>query len=87
MEDYSWLETPLHKNIFTKFDLEEREDILNSLKITPDGSIMAVLTSKVEDISKEIDLPMIKAGYKKVPDKFKVDDENSFYRYIAYHLE
>ena len=87
MSEFMWLEIPLHKNIFSKFKLDENEGVLETLKTTPDGSIMAVRRDKVEKICKEIDLPMIRAGYKKIPDKFKVEDEESFYKYIAYHLE
>jgi hypothetical protein len=25
-------------------------------------------------------------GYKKPPDKFKIEDEESFFKYIAYHV-
>ena len=84
-EEYAWLDSPLHLNLFKGMAEEDLSDIKESLKITVDGSIMAVLLSKVKSLyySEEVDL--VKAGYKKPPN-FKINDKDSFYRALAYEV-
>lgn len=88
-QDYSWLVAPIHKNVIKnlKFNWQENPSILESLKISFDGSIVAVLTSKVE---KQLNNPEIlkrRMGFEKMPKTFKVEDEEDFYTYLAHQIE
>ena len=70
MSEYVWLEAPIHKNVFASFKLGEKPEILESLKTSFDGSIMAVRRDKVETLYEELEVPMVRLGYKKPPGKF-----------------
>lgn len=88
-QDYSWLAIPIHKNIIKnlKFNWEENPAILESLKISLDGSIVAVLTAKVKN---QLDNPEIlkrRMGFEKMPKSFKVENEEDFYTYLAHQIE
>ena len=87
MASFLWLDEPIHKNRFKGFSLDENISVLESLKISFDGSIMAVLESKVKDYYLEQEVSMVKSGYKKMPDKMKIDNEETFYRYLAYFVD
>lgn len=87
--DYSWLATPIHKNAIKnlKFNWQENPSILESLKMSFDGSIVAVLTSRVKT---QLDNPEIlrrRMGFDKMPKSFKVENEEEFYTYLAHHVE
>lgn len=85
MEEYAWLDTPIHKNLFRKFPFEEHPAIMESLKITVDGSIMAVAMSKVKSLYEKEEVDLVRMGYRKAPN-FKVEDEESFYKALAYSV-
>ena len=87
MDDFVWLENPIHKNRFKKVDWDESDSIKESVKLSFDGAIMAVLRSKVEEHYKEQNVAMIRHGYDKVPDKIKVEDEESLYKCLAYYVD
>lgn len=87
MSEYVWLETPIHKNVFASFGLDEKPEILESLKISFEGSIMAVKTDKVAALYEELEVPMVRMGYKDPPLRFKIEDEESFYKYLSFHVE
>jgi len=86
MSEYVWLEAPIHKNVFASFKLDEKPEILDTLKTSFDGAIMAVRKDKVAELYEQLEIPMVRLGYRKPPDKFKIEDEESFYKYIAYHI-
>ena len=88
MSEYVWLEAPIHKNVFKSFKLDEKPEILEALKTSFDGSIMAVRRDKVAALYEKLEIPMVRLGYKKLIEgnKFKIEDEESFYKYIAYHV-
>jgi hypothetical protein len=86
MSEHVWLETPIHKNVFASFKLDEKPEILEALKMSFDGSIMAVRRDKVAELYEKMEVSMVRMGYKKPPDKFKIEDEESFFKYMAYHV-
>ena len=86
MENYLWLIEPIHKNKFRGFKLEENPAVIDCLKLSFDGAIMAVLRDRVESHYKEQNVSLIRHGYEKMPDKIKIDDEESFYKYLAYFV-
>ena len=44
---------------------------------------MAVLRGSMESHYKEQKVSLIRHGYEKMPDKLKIDDEESFFKYLA----
>jgi hypothetical protein len=87
--DYSWLNLPIHKNTLKnlKFNWQENPAILETLKMSFDGSIVAVLTSRVKS---QLDNPEIlrrRMGFEKMPKSFKIECEEEFYTYLAHHVE
>ena len=86
MDDYVWLIEPLHKNKIRGFKLEDHPDVAESIKLSFDGSIMAVLKNKVASHYKEQKVSLIRHGYETMPKKIKVEDEDGFYKYLAYHV-
>lgn len=83
--DWAWLETPVHTNYLGKFELTP--EIKETLQISFDGSIMAVLRSKVESFYKELEVEQCRTGHKTYPKKFQISDEENFYKFLAYNLE
>jgi hypothetical protein len=86
MDNYVWLIEPLHRNKIRGFKLEEHPSVVETLKLSFDGSIMAVLRDKVESHYKEQKVSLVRHGYEKMPKKIKVEDEDGFYKYLAYHV-
>lgn len=84
-DEYAWLETPIHRNNF-KSELFEDESIIENLKLSFDGSIMAVRRKLVEKDYEEQDVKMMALGYKQVPKTLKVKDAESFYKFLALHV-
>lgn len=87
MDDYVWLDEPIHKNRFKKIKWDESESIKESVKLSFDGAVMAVLRSKVEDYYREQNVAMIRHGYAKMPDKIKAEDEEGLYKLLAYYVD
>ena len=81
MDKFVWLEEPLHKNVFKKFKFCEDTSILEALKLSFDGSIMAVSRAKDQGVK------MMKLGFKPYPKKFDVSDEESFYRCLSHYVD
>ena len=86
MDKYIWLIEPLHKNKLRGFKLDEYPAVADSLKISFDGAIMAVLKDRVEAYYKDQKVSLIRHGYERMPKKIKVEDEEGFYKYLAYHI-
>tara|TARA_X000000950_G_scaffold170481_1_gene207822 strand:- start:5793 stop:6068 length:276 start_codon:yes stop_codon:yes gene_type:complete len=87
-DDFVWLEVPFHKNKVS-FDIEEDKDLFESLKISFDGSIMAVKRSRVEDLYKKQNVSMIRAGYESLPKMkrdYKIDSKDELYKTLAYWI-
>lgn len=87
MEEYAWLEIPIHKNSFPKDFFENNKEVLENIKTSLDGSIVAVKKELVEGPYKEQGVQLMRLGYKPHPDKMKVDSVESFYKYLALHAE
>ena len=87
MEDYVWLEAPIHKNRFPKDFFKDNEGVLETVKISFDGSILAVKRELVEGEFKSQQVDMMRLGYKSYPDKMKVDSVETFYKYLALFVE
>ena len=79
-----WLDNPIHKNRI-KFDFMSDDKIKDSLTLSFDGTIMAVDRGMIEEHYKNEEVEMVKLGYKKMP-KIKVDDEESFYKFLSYMI-
>lgn len=88
-QDYSWLASPIHKNVIKnlKFNWQEDPAIMESLKMSFEGSIVAVLTSKVKTQLSDPEITRCRMGFAKMPKTFKVEDMDEFYTYLAYHIE
>ena len=86
MDKYIWLIEPLHKNKLRGFKLDEHPGVEDSLKLSFDGAIMAVLRDRVENHYKDQKVSLIRHGYERMPKKLKVEDEESFYKYLAYFV-
>jgi hypothetical protein len=88
-QDYSWLASPIHKNVIKnlKFNWQEDPAIMESLKMSFEGSIVAVLTSKVKTQLSDPEILRRRMGFAKMPKTFKVEDMNEFYTYLAHHIE
>ena len=87
MDNFVWLEEPVHKNVFKKFKFYEDDAILEALKLSFDGTIMAVNRDKVESHYKDQEVKMMKLGFKPYPKKFDVSDEESFYRCLSHYID
>jgi hypothetical protein len=87
MDDFVWLEKPLHKNNFPKNFFEDNEGVLETLKLSFDGSIVAVKRDLVEKEFEAQQVDMMRLGYKPWPEKVRVESVESFYNYLALWVE
>ena len=87
MDNYLWLLEPIHQNRFKKLNLSENPSIMDSIKLSFDGAVMAVLRDRVEPHYKEQKVSLIRHGYEKMPEKFKIEDEESFFKCLAYYVD
>ena len=78
-----FLENPIHKNYIPK-NLVEDDDFMSTLLITIDGSIVGVSYDHVEPHLSSEESRMVRLGMRKPPDKMKIEDSDSFYKYISY---
>ncbi len=62
-EEYLILARSLHKNNI-RLNLDEHPEIKDNLKITIDGTILAVKKSAVENLLNDKEVAMIRIGYK-----------------------
>ena len=88
-EEFVWLEVPFHKNKIS-FDISEDEELKDTLKVSFDGSIMAVKKKCIASNYVEQKVAMIRAGYEKIPKRekgYKVDDKDELYKVLAYWVE
>ena len=86
MSEFLWLDEPVHKNRVRGFSFEDNPDVAEHLKMSFDGSIMAVAKSKVEGYYVEQDVHMIRHGYKKMPKKIDLTDEDGLFKFLAYFV-
>lgn len=87
-DKFVWLETPFHKNKIS-FDINEDEELKATLKISFDGSIMAVKKSCVANFYIEQKVAMIRAGYESFPKRergYRVDSKEELYKTLAYWI-
>lgn len=82
MDEYVWLDQPVHKNKVSKLDITE----IDSLKISFDGSIVAVRSELVMPFYEKNDVELVRAGYKKPPDNLKVETEDDLYSLLSYYI-
>jgi len=82
MDEFVWLDTPLHRNKFKELNIDD----LDTVKVSFDGSIMAVKRALVESHYSDNEVQMIKAGYKKMPKAFKVESEDDLYKFLSYFI-
>jgi len=87
--DYSWLVCPIHKNAIKnlKFNWQDNPSITETLKMSFDGSIVAVLTSRIQTQLSDQEILRRRMGFDKMPKSFKVESEEEFYTYLAHHVE
>jgi len=86
VDNYLWLSEPIHQNKFRGFAIKDNPSVIDSLKLSFDGAVMAVLKDRVEAYYKEQKVSLIRHGYEKMPNKLKIDDEESFFKYLAYFV-
>ena len=77
-----WLDQPIHKNKVRDIDLSKIETI----KLSFDGSIMAVEADMVKSHYVKNNVSMIKAGYKKMPDSIDIKCEDDLYSFLSYFI-
>tara|TARA_Y100001970_G_C14121231_1_gene796414 strand:+ start:128 stop:382 length:255 start_codon:yes stop_codon:yes gene_type:complete len=82
MDDFVWLDVPLHKNRFKDLEI----DSLDTIKLSFDGAIMAVKKDLVETYYNSNNVQMIKAGYEKMPKGTKVESEEDLYKLLSYYI-
>jgi len=78
-----FLENPIHKNSLPK-ELMSDDEILSSLLITLDGTIMGVDFNIIEPYFNSEESSLIRIGMRKRPDKFKIDSPESLYKYLSF---
>jgi hypothetical protein len=83
MENILFFETPLHRNSFPE-DLFKEGGVLDNLLITFDGTILGVDKQALNSYLSAEDAKMIRLGYAKAPKDLKVEDQDSFYKYLSY---
>ena len=84
--EYIWLDSPVHKNRVSGFSIDENSEVNEFLKVSFDGSIMAVAKDKVESHYREQKVDLIRHGYEKMPKKIKVDSEEGLFKFLAYFV-
>lgn len=82
MDDYIWLDEPLHRNKIPKIDL----DTIDFVELSFDGSIMSVKKSMVEDLYTKNEVPLIRAGYKQMPKIGPIDTEDDLCNALSYFV-
>lgn len=89
MTGYSWLTTPIHKNTLKHLKLEWQTNpsIIDAVKMSFDGSIVAILTSRVQTHLSDPEIEKIRMGFAKMPKSFKIESEDDFYKYLAHYVE
>jgi hypothetical protein len=87
MSEFLWLEEPLHKNVFGKFKWDEHAELIDTLLVSPDGSIMAVMQDKVETHYVNEDVQGVRTGYKKAGKWPKIESLDDLYKLLAYYVE
>jgi len=83
MENILFLETPLHRNSFPE-DLLKESGVLDKLLVTFDGTILGVDKEALGSYIDSDDATAVRLGYAKAPKDLKVEDEESFYKYLSY---
>tara|TARA_B100000131_G_scaffold323086_1_gene379719 strand:- start:6710 stop:6985 length:276 start_codon:yes stop_codon:yes gene_type:complete len=83
IEKVLFLDNPIHKNSFPE-DLMTNEEVLDSLLITFDGTIMGVDFDIIEPYFSSEESSLIRIGMKKYPDRFKIDSQESLYKYLSF---
>ena len=78
-----FLDKPMHKNSFSK-ELMSNDEVLDSLLITIDGTIMGVDFKAIELYFNSEESRLIRMGMRKPPDKFKIDSPDSLYKYLSF---
>jgi hypothetical protein len=86
---FSWLKFPIHKNTLKHLEFKWEEDpaIMETLKMTFEGSIIAVLTKSVERYLSDNQILMRRIGFEKMPKSFKITNADEFYSYLAHNVE
>jgi len=88
-DEFVWLNIPFHKNKVS-FDISEDDELKDTLKISFDGSIMAVKKSCISSFYAEQKVAMIRAGYQSFPKRergYVIDSKEELYKTLAYWVE
>lgn len=88
-DTFSWLKFPIHKNTLKHLEFKWDEDpvIMESLKMTFEGSIIAVSTNCLEKYLSDNQILMRRIGFEKMPKSFKITNADEFYSYLAHNVE
>tara|TARA_R110002020_G_scaffold50716_7_gene143235 strand:+ start:22793 stop:23053 length:261 start_codon:yes stop_codon:yes gene_type:complete len=81
MDNFMWLDAPIHVNYF-KFDMSD--EIKNMLMISYDGTIVAVNKDLIAKTFDSSESRMIRLGMESPPRNFKVKSEEDFIKYMSY---
>lgn len=88
-DNISWLKSPIHKNTLKhlEFKWQESSEIMDSIQMSFDGSIVSVLTTKVLKKMTDPEILRIRIGFDKMPSKFEIKNEEQFFDYLAHFVE
>tara|TARA_B100000131_G_C17900271_1_gene526120 strand:- start:217 stop:477 length:261 start_codon:yes stop_codon:yes gene_type:complete len=81
MEDYMWLESPIHIN---NFKVDFSEDVRSMLMLSFDGTIVALKKELIESDYNSEESKMIRLGMLSAPKKISIKSEEDFIKYMSY---
>jgi len=87
--DISWLAIPVHRNFFKGIGYKWEEDqvIVDSLRMSFEGSIVAVETDRIKHFLEDKEIERVRMGFSPAPKKFKIENADDFYKFLAYNVE
>lgn len=62
---------------------EENKPLMEDLKVTPDGKILAVRRSRVDEHLKDKEVFLTRMGMRPFPKKVEIKEESDFWRLMA----
>jgi len=89
MNGFKWLSLPIHKSSFKglKYNFQDDPTTLDTVKMSFEGSIMAVMTSKVQRYLDTPEVEKVRMKLASPPKKIKIDNNEEFYNFLAYFVE
>ena len=87
-DNFLWLYEPIHQNRLGKYKLDEHPEVKETLKLSFDGSIMAVLKDMVQPYIQKNEITLIHTGHKQAPKGgIKIENADNLYDALSYYVE